>query len=103
MSARRMEVRYLASKLLQGETFRQTLRHGPLPPRKAVEYARQIAAGLIAAHDKRLIHRDLKPENLFLTASGQVNLLDFGLVKVSPIARSEPAPDAATITVANDT
>jgi serine/threonine protein kinase len=63
--------------LLHGESLRQTLRHGPLPARKAVEYARQISA----AHDKRLIHRDLKPDNVFLTASGQVKILDLGLAK----------------------
>jgi len=94
-------VPYLVSELLHGESLRQTLRHGPLPARKAVEYARQIAAGLAAAHDKRLIHRDLKPDNVFLTASGEVKILDFGLAKA--IANSEATPDGATITLANGT
>ena len=96
-------VPYLVSELLHGESLRQTLRHGPLPPRKAVEYARQIAAGLAAAHDKRLIHRDLKPENLFLTASGQVKILDFGLAKVPAVANSEAARNGSTVTLDNDT
>src|SRR5437762_1818192 len=65
-------VLYLVSELLGGDTLRQTLSHGPLAARKAAEYARQIADGLAAAHEKRIVHRDLKPENLFLTASGRV-------------------------------
>jgi serine/threonine protein kinase/Tol biopolymer transport system component len=96
-------VPYLVSELLQGESLRQTLRHGPLPARKAGEYARQIADGLAAAHEKRLIHRDLKPENLFLTASGRIKILDFGLAKVSASGNSASAPDAATVTLTNDT
>src|ERR1035437_9072470 len=60
-------VPYLVSDVLEGESLRQTLSQGPIPARKAVEYARQMADGLAAAHEKRIVHRDLKPENLFLT------------------------------------
>ena len=92
-------VPYLVSELLDGESLCESLRHGSLPTRKAVEYARQIADGLAAAHEKRIVHRDLKPENLFLTASGRVKILDFGLAKV-PASQSAPAsPDASTATI----
>jgi eukaryotic-like serine/threonine-protein kinase len=80
------EQRYIVSELLEGESLRARLRQGPLAPRKAADYAVQIARGLAAAHDKGIVHRDLKPENIFVTRDGQVKILDFGLVKLmSPL------------------
>ncbi len=59
-------------------------RGAPLPPRKSIDYAVQIARDLAAAHDKGIVHRDLKPENLFVTTDGHVKILDFGLAKLRP-------------------
>jgi serine/threonine protein kinase/Tol biopolymer transport system component len=73
---------YVVSELLEGETLRERMGGTPLSPRKAAEYAIQIARGLAAAHEKGIVHRDLKPDNIFLTRDGGVKILDFGLAKL---------------------
>jgi serine/threonine protein kinase len=79
---------YFVTELLEGESFRELLRKGPLPPKRAVELARPIARGLAAAHEKGIVHRDLKPENLFLESDGVVKILDFGSARLAPAADS---------------
>jgi Tol biopolymer transport system component/serine/threonine protein kinase len=74
-------IAYAAMELLEGETLRERIAAGVLAPRKAIDYAVQIAHGLAAAHDKGLVHRDLKPENVFITRGDRVKILDFGLAK----------------------
>jgi Tol biopolymer transport system component len=76
-------VNYVVSELLEGETLRERLNGGPLPLRKAIDYAEQIARGLATAHAKGIVHRDLKPENLFVTRDGRVKILDFGIAKLT--------------------
>ncbi len=67
---------YVVSELLEGTTLRERL-GTPLPSRRVVEYALQIAQGLSAAHEKGIVHRDLKPENLFVAKDGRIKILDF--------------------------
>ncbi|HET7453642.1 MAG TPA: protein kinase, partial [Thermoanaerobaculia bacterium] len=74
-------VAFAVMELLEGETLREIVAAGVPPQRKAVEWGRQIAAGLAAAHGKGIVHRDLKPDNVFVTHDGRVKILDFGLAK----------------------
>jgi Tol biopolymer transport system component len=74
---------FIVSELLDGESLRTCIDRGPLPLSKVLDYARQTANGLAAAHAKGITHRDIKPENLFLTGDGRVKILDFGLAKHS--------------------
>src|ERR1700751_5540652 len=88
---------YLVSELLEGDTLRQLLQHGPMPLRKVVDYGIQIAHGLAAAHEKGIVHRNLKPENLFVTKDGRIKILDFGLAKLIQ-HQLQPDGNAPTMT-----
>ena len=83
---------YVVSELLEGQTLADRLDGSPLPLRKAVDYARQIASGLAAAHDRGVVHRDLKPGNVVICRDGRVKILDFGLAR---LVQDEAEPDQA--------
>jgi hypothetical protein len=85
---------FLVSELLEGHSVRELLRDGPIPLRKALDYAVQITTGLAAAHDRGIVHRDLKPENLFITSDGRAKVLDFGIAKL--LAPTDAADTLAT-------
>ncbi|MEO8502511.1 MAG: protein kinase [Acidobacteriota bacterium] len=93
---------YLVTELLEGSSLREVLESGePIPLRRALDWAAQIAKGLAAAHEKGIVHRDLKPENLFVRDTGLIKILDFGLAK---LRRPESqASAAASPTIAQET
>src|ERR1700756_3146299 len=72
-----VEDRALIMELVEGETLK-----GPLALETALNYAKQIADALEAAHEKGIVHRDLKPANIMVTLAGVVKVLDFGLAAV---------------------
>ncbi len=71
---------FLSMEFIRGEELASLIRRiGRLPADKAVEIARQLCAGLAAAHDNKVLHRDLKPANVMLDSDGNVRITDFGL------------------------
>lgn len=73
---------FIAMARHEGQTLRDRLRQGPLSRGEALDVAIQVARALSAAHGTGIVHRDVKPGNIFLTASGAVKLLDFGIAAV---------------------
>src|SRR6266851_3907954 len=75
---------FLTMEYVDGEDLASVVRRiGRLSPDKATEIARQICAGLAAAHERGVIHRDLKPANVMLDGAGKIRVMDFGLAGVA--------------------
>jgi len=82
--------RFLTMEFVDGEDLSSSLRRfGRMPPDKAVQIARQLCAGVAAAHEKGVLHRDLKPANVMLDGNGDVRITDFGIATLSGHAGGE--------------
>jgi predicted ATPase len=89
---------YIAMELVSGETVRKLLDSGPIPFRKAVAIAAQIADALAKAHRIGIVHRDLKPENLMVSGEATPKILDFGLAKLLGVSPPSDSDASTTIT-----
>jgi TolB-like protein/Flp pilus assembly protein TadD/predicted Ser/Thr protein kinase len=72
---------YIAMEYIRGQSLKEILAQGALPPERTIEIVCQICQGLATAHEGGIIHRDIKPANIILDDKGRVRLLDFGLAK----------------------
>jgi eukaryotic-like serine/threonine-protein kinase len=88
---------FIAMAHYAGETLKQKLARGPLPVEEALDYARQAADGLAAAHEAGIVHRDIKPANLMVTERGQLKIVDFGLAKLAGAEVSREGNTPGTI------
>lgn len=91
---------FITMELVDGEPLNAHLTGEPLPARRAVEIAIDIAKALERAHDKGIVHRDLKPANIMLTEEGNVKILDFGIAKAVQSPAESVSGDVAPVATA---
>src|SRR5262245_39408753 len=82
---------FIVMELLKGETLRERIDRVPLKVGELLDIGIQLADALEAAHAQGIIHRDIKPANIFVTDKNRTKILDFGLAKLAPAARTAGA------------
>jgi Tol biopolymer transport system component len=89
---------FLTMELLEGETLREHMQKGPVEVNDILRVGMGVADALGVAHARGFCHRDIKPANVFLTCSGDVKVLDFGLAKRTRAARAAAPGEDVTLT-----
>jgi serine/threonine protein kinase/Tfp pilus assembly protein PilF len=74
---------YIAMAFYEGESLREKIERGPIPPEEAMGIVIQAATGMAKAHQKGIVHRDIKPANILITKDRVVKVVDFGLAKLA--------------------
>jgi serine/threonine protein kinase len=90
---------FVASEFVPGDTLTRVVAGQPLNPRRAAEFAAQLADGLAEAHARGLVHRDVRPDNIIITPKGQAKLIELGL---SPYTRGGAQRAAASRMIDTD-
>lgn len=93
-------VDFIAMEYVKGRPLDARIPPGGLPLETALDWAVQAAEALAAAHEAGIVHRDLKPGNIFVSDSGQVKVLDFGLAKLVETATPPPPPGSSELATA---
>jgi len=91
--------RFLVMELISGAELTPRMKKGPVPVADTLSIARQLAAGLEAAHETGIVHRDLKPANIMETEDGEIKILDFGLAQAWLGDSANPSESSASPTI----
>jgi len=93
---------FIVMERLEGVSLKERMMGGPMELEEILDVGIQVTDALAACHAKGIIHRDIKPANIFLTNTGLVKVLDFGVAKLAPGIRAGDAALDDPLTVAGD-